>query len=919
MHALAAGPARGQAVAFGKNKVHYNDFDWRVLRSEHFNLYFYEEEEELAQLALRMAEEAYDDLQGKFVHDVDARIPLIIYSSFTDFEQNNITPFFLPEGVAGLTEFARGRVLVPFNGSLSDFRVTIHHELVHVFQRSILSTVQSEHFRTPFLTPPLWFSEGLAVHWSESRDPEADMVLRDLVLSGNLPTIDEFWRYGGSFATYKLGQSVLDFIGEQYGEDRIHLLYERLYLYTKFEEVIRDVLGVSQSTLSEQWAFDLKTRYFPDVQKAVPAGFLSEALTSRGGANMKAAPLPPGLAGYENHFVFVSPRDGFTSVYLASLEGTEREVTVLIEGERNPEFESLHLFQSRLDVSSAGKLLFVSKHQDRDEVVLFDLARREVLDRFAFRDLVGISSPSWSGDGDRFVFSGLSRDGYSDLYLFDLVEGELRRLTFDRFEDVEPAYCPWEDVVVFSSDRTSTGDEGHRNLFLLDLPTGELRYLTRGEWIDQTPWWDARTRQVYFVSDRDRRSTVCRVDLAGRGHQVLDCLDGLFDPRPLPQANAFLATVFRRGSFQVHRFALPESLGAPITLDDAAEAPPWHWETDAPPVVSRQEKYRTRFSLDVAQGGVLVDPQLRTGEGLQAVLSDVMGNHLIFFNLANTTFSTTDFLRNFSTAVTYVNLTRRLNYGLTAFHLSGDFYDTLDFPFFEQRSGVSAFLSYPLSKFQRIDTSVSVSYAETDRVSVDFQRKGAVGAHSVSLVRDNTLWIPTGPIDGHRFNLTAGLTMNLSTAEPENTVLLGDLRRYFRTGLRSTYAVRLQGRWSEGNNPEFYWLGGSHSIRTFDRRAITGKRSLLLNQELRFPLVRGLAIGLPMGNLEFPGIEGAFFLDAGSAWNERWPPPWSGAYGVGFRMSFGGFMVMRLDVGRRTDFESFGKQTHTRFFIGWDY
>lgn len=915
---LLAGAAAAQPVAFGKNKVHYSNFDWRVLKSEHFDLYYYVEEEELAQLALRMAEDAYRDLQGKFVHAVPDPIPLIIYNSFQDFEQNNITPYFLPEGVAGLTELARGRVLVPFNGSLHDFEVTIHHELVHVFQRSLLAQVHREHFRTPFLSPPLWFSEGLAVHWSEKRDPEADMILRDLVLSGNLPSIEEFWRYGGGFTTYKLGQSVLDFIGRTYGEDRIRLFYERIWMKNDFAQVIRDVLGVTETELSDRWAFALQTRYFPEVEQAKPAGFVSKQLTAKGPANLKPVSLPDSLPGYEHHFIFISPRDGFTNIYTASRVGKEKDVQTLVKGERSPEFESLHLFRSRFDVAADGRLLFVSKHQDRDEVVLFDVVRKKVLRRIGFENLVGLSSPSWAGDGRRFVFSGLSRDGYSDLYLYDLAAERLVRLTYDRYADLDPAFCPWDESIAWSSDRTSGGDRGARNLFLLDLESGEIRHLTRGPWVDSAPVWDPKTRGIYFTSDRDRFSTVCWIDERGNGHQVLKTLDGLFDPRPVPGGKRILATVFRKGTFQVHRFDLPDSAGPAIRLEPAGEEPPWSPEPEGGAVASRRERYRSRFSLDVAQGGVLADPSLRTGEGVQAVLSDMMGNHLIFFDLANTTFSTSDFLRNFSAALTYVNLKRRLNYGLTAFHLAGDFYDTLDFPFYEQRSGAAAFLSYPLSKFQRIETSVSLAYAETDRLSVGFRRKGAVGTHFISLIYDNSLWLPTGPIDGDRFNLTAGLTMNLKEGASENTVLLGDYRRYIRLGLRSAYAIRLQGRWSEGANPEYYWLGGSLGIRTYDFREITGSRTLMLNQEVRFPLVRGLMLGLPMGDLELPGIQGALFLDAGSAWDEGWPPPWYGAYGVGFRMGLGGFLVLRLDVGRRTDFETLGS-THTRFFIGWNY
>src|SRR5690606_15028772 len=128
-----------------------------------------------------------------------------------------------------------------------------------------------------------------------------------------------------------------------------------------------------------------------------------------------------------------------------------------------------------------------------------------------------------------------------------------------------------------------------------------------------------------------------------------------------------------------------------------------------------------------------------------------------------------------------------------------------------------------------------------------------------------------------------------------------------------------QGRWSEGANPEFFWIGGSTGMRTYDRRQISGKRTLMLNQEVRFPLLRGLILGLPMGNLVLPGVEGAVYVGAGSAWDGGWPPPWYGAYGVGMRMGFGGYLVLRLDIGRQTDFETLGSDTHTRFFIGWDY
>jgi len=36
-----------QFVDFGRNKVHYSEFDWKVLVTEHFQIYYYKEEKEL--------------------------------------------------------------------------------------------------------------------------------------------------------------------------------------------------------------------------------------------------------------------------------------------------------------------------------------------------------------------------------------------------------------------------------------------------------------------------------------------------------------------------------------------------------------------------------------------------------------------------------------------------------------------------------------------------------------------------------------------------------------------------------------------------------------------------------------------------------------------------------------------------------
>ncbi|HJN27138.1 MAG TPA: hypothetical protein QF604_04400, partial [Candidatus Latescibacteria bacterium] len=102
-----------QLYRFGKNKVQFDEFTWQRLETIHFDVYFYEEERELAAFAARAAETSYRAVERQLAHTVQRRIPLILYSSHIYFEQTNVIPGMLPEGVAGFTEFLKGRVALP--------------------------------------------------------------------------------------------------------------------------------------------------------------------------------------------------------------------------------------------------------------------------------------------------------------------------------------------------------------------------------------------------------------------------------------------------------------------------------------------------------------------------------------------------------------------------------------------------------------------------------------------------------------------------------------------------------------------------------------------------------------------------------------------------------------------------------------
>jgi outer membrane protein assembly factor BamA len=358
-----------------------------------------------------------------------------------------------------------------------------------------------------------------------------------------------------------------------------------------------------------------------------------------------------------------------------------------------------------------------------------------------------------------------------------------------------------------------------------------------------------------------------------------------------------------------------EGAGEVVSLPPDIRPPDWGWETALPDSGQHVASvpYRKRFSLDLAQGGGAVGGGANV-EGAQALFSDVLGDHLFLFEVFSAAQGGGDLFDSFGGEITYLNLKQRLNWGGSVYRLKANYttIGTLNSPpelFRIDRWGASGLLSYPFSKFRRLEGRLAVESNDIRGFGLSFEggavdRDAPVGIASLSYIKDNTLWLPTGPIDGERYNVTVGGTGNLADAEGESWFATLDYRRYFRLGLQSAYAVRGQALYSNGLVPTRWVLGGSNTLRGYPRYGLRGARYLLLNQEVRFPLLAGIALRTPLvGTIAFPGIQGALFLDLGNAWEEveeeRFGfPGILGSYGLGLRMSLGGPLVLRLDFAR---------------------
>ncbi|MBN2426223.1 MAG: PD40 domain-containing protein, partial [Calditrichaceae bacterium] len=490
------------AYFFGRNKVQYTDFDWQVMETEHFDIYFYPEMKDIAEKGALFAEEAYVHHETKFNYSINRRIPLIFYSSHLHFEQTNVTPGFIPEGVGGFFEFIKGRVVIPGNGDLKQFRRVIRHELVHVFMHGKINNIYSRHNQLDGVYPPLWYVEGIAEFWSGEWDAKGEMVLKDAVLNNYVVGLEDMYSILGTFTMYKVGQDIMHYITENYGEDKILALLEKLWKHKKFEDVFREVIGYNYKEFDKHYLHDLKKRYYPLMADQEYSDLTSETIV-RDGYNFKPAFYQENDKDY---LVFLGNRTGYSSIFIKpakALKPDDRDETeTLIKGEASSDYESFHLMDSKIDVNTNGLIAFSSKSGETDALYIYNIPERKVTEKKYFDHIVGISSPAWSPDGKKIVFSGLSIAGYNDLYIYDSEAETLIRLTDDFYNDLDPVFSPDGEAIAFSSDRTSSGEKGFTNLFLLDLNSRNILYLTHGNHNDIAPAFSPEGDFLAYTSDR---------------------------------------------------------------------------------------------------------------------------------------------------------------------------------------------------------------------------------------------------------------------------------------------------------------------------------------------------------------------------------------------------------------------------------
>ncbi len=568
----AAAPASAQY--FGQNKVQYRAFEFKIIQTEHFEVYYYEDERPAALDAARMVERAYARMSRILHHQFQGRKPLILYASATDFQQTNTTSGELPDETGGFTEFFKHRMVLPFTGSYADFEHVLQHELVHAFQYDVYSRgrIGSGLQNLVAVNPPLWFAEGMAEFLSNGPiNPHTAMWMRDAALEGGLPSIQLMTVAPGRFFPYTFGHALFSYIGEKWGDEVVGEILQSS-LTSGVEGAIRRALGVSIEELSNEWIDAIQTTYLPRLADHYRARRVSTAsLTERRpGGTLHVAPA---LSPDGREIAFFSELSNFSvNLYIADTE-SGRIKRELAKSGYTTDFESLRFINNAGAFSPNGKYFAIPvKRKDRDDLVIFN-ARTGFVAKRLMVDLNGLTTPSWSPDGMELVFSG-SAGGMTDLYLIKVDGTDLRRLTHDKYADLQPTWSPDGTKIAFSTDRGPQTDFdklrfSNMRIALYDLASGTIDMLPHmEEGKNISPAWSPDTRSLAFVTDRTGISNIFLYDFNDQKiYQLTNVYTGVSGITALSPALSWAAKAdrlafayYENGSYNVYTIDNPRTL-----------------------------------------------------------------------------------------------------------------------------------------------------------------------------------------------------------------------------------------------------------------------------------------------------------------------------------------------------------------------
>jgi hypothetical protein len=522
----------GNALAWN-----HSELEWKTIRTRHFSVHFHDGVEASALEVARIAEEIYVPITEMYQYEPDR-----VHIHVTDRAG-------LPEGASyyylDRIDITTDEIDFQLRGNADWLRNVVTHEFTHMvsLQSSMkmprwmpsiyLQVFNFEKEKRPDVitgypnftgsfpisgeSVPNWFAEGVAQYQARGArndlwDSHRDMVLRMAALGDRLLTLDQMGVFGKSSADaellYNQGYSLVRYIADEYGEDRIGMLTSAQGKPWRagFGGASREVLGISEDELYETWKSHVITVSEDRVSRIVPG---------REGSK---------YAG-EGFFNFAPVSDGVGGLYYLSNRGREYSDVDLVYREPDGTEEILAAdLSSGVSISADRNRLYYSRKSDKNrygydfnDIYFYDIAggREERL-----TEGLKASGPVCSPEGGRIAFV-ISGDGFSSVWIKYLDNGDLSMIS-ESAPGRRYSGLSWSAGGILAS----RFDGLSRDIVLISPEGAEENALIETAADERDPCWAMDAAGFFYSSDRTGIFNIYYREIASGGDLMVTDVEG---------------------------------------------------------------------------------------------------------------------------------------------------------------------------------------------------------------------------------------------------------------------------------------------------------------------------------------------------------------------------------------------------------
>ena len=801
---------------FGRNKMRYRNFDFKVKETEHFEIYNYMNNDEKIEELGNYIEQWYTLHKAILGDTFYSKNPFIVYNNHSDFQQTNAISGNIGVGTGGVTEAFKNRVIIPLAMTNQQVHHVIGHELVHAFQYNMILNGDSTSMQS-LQNLPLWMVEGLAEYLSIGRvDPHTSMWIRDAVLNNDVPKLSHLNRQ--EYFPYRYGQAFWSFLTGTFGDEAIAPLFKNTAIFG-IETAIDSTLGIGYKQLNELWLESVKNHYLPYLDKRTERTIGKKVISDDNAGEVN---ISPSMSPNGRYMIFFSEKEVFTTdLYLADVR--KGKIIKKISSQlKDSHIDNYNFIESAGTWSPNSKqFAFVAYDKGRNILVIKEAKSGKTEKSIVIDGLRSFSNPAWSPDGKYIILTG-QVEGQTDLFAYSLRSGKLKQLTNDRYSEIHSSFSPDGSKLVFSTDRISMdNDRTHGkwtfNLAIMDMQTEKVALLNLFPGADNlNPSFDFEGN-LYFLSDRDGFRNLYKYEVdSGELFQKTDFLTGISGITSYSPAVSFSRKrdrllyshyydhkyfIYETSSDKLLNVAVsPEDVNfgpgtlpvLPGDVNDAVNTNLSNLDRIAMADTSyfEDKRYRPKFKLDHISGGTGIGVGNTTigsytglAGGLNMLFSDMLGNHQMFAQL-----SVNGEIYDFGGQFAYINRQNRIAWGASLSHIPYRFgYSYLEFnKLVETEEGnfyanvvttnllrifdesLSLFAQYPFSPNLRLEGGIGGSYRSfRNDLIEDFYDLG--GFYYYLGQRKNKLPVQdTIPLGGNYFTLIKGFSSSI------NLALVGD-------------------------------------------------------------------------------------------------------------------------------------------------